>query len=472
MNKLLVFLILFFATVPAYGQNAASSWPFFRLADQTGNKPINNTNPLPVSVISGGSLSTNATIVNPLTGSGNLRISLEEASIPLPVTGTFWQATQPISAVSLPLPTGAAAASQFPAALVSGRLDVNVGNTPTVTVSNFPATQPVSGTVTANAGTGVFTVNGSGFTQPISGSVSITGTPTVSVSNFPATQAVTQSGTWTVQPGNTANTTPWLTTINQGGNSATVSGAGALKVDGSAVTQPVSGSVTVSGTTTVSGTVTANIGTTGGLALDTTLTGGTQKTKLVDSGGVNVASINGSGALLVTTTGGGSAAVYSATSGIFAPAALATTDIFIISGSATKTVRILYVGCTITQNVAAVKEVRLVKRSTANSGGTASAATKVPFDSTSAASTVATCQSYTANPTLGTTVGNISTVQFIAPDNSLSNTICDLTLFDSQMSTSNPIILRGVAENLAVNFGGVALGTGPATTVTVVWSEE
>lgn len=41
----------------------------------------------------------------------------------------------------------------------------------------------------------------------------------------PPSQAVTQSGTWTVQPGNTANTTAW-------------------KVDGSAVTQPVSGTVT------------------------------------------------------------------------------------------------------------------------------------------------------------------------------------------------------------------------------------
>ncbi|WP_029581932.1 hypothetical protein [Bradyrhizobium sp. URHD0069] len=38
--------------------------------------------------------------------------------------------------------------------------------------------------------------------------------------------AVTQSGTWTVQPGNTANTTAW-------------------KVDGSAVTQPVSGTVSI-----------------------------------------------------------------------------------------------------------------------------------------------------------------------------------------------------------------------------------
>ena len=49
-----------------------------------------------------------------------------------------------------------------------------------------------------------------------------------------------QSGTWTVQPGNTPNTTPWLVTLNQGGNSATVTASNALKVDGSAVTQPVS----------------------------------------------------------------------------------------------------------------------------------------------------------------------------------------------------------------------------------------
>jgi hypothetical protein len=56
-----------------------------------------------------------------------------------------------------------------------------------------------------------------------------TGSVTVS-----GTVAVTQSGTWTVQPGNTANTTAW-------------------KVDGSAVTQPVSGTVTAN-----MGTVTAD----------------------------------------------------------------------------------------------------------------------------------------------------------------------------------------------------------------------
>lgn len=75
---------------------------------------------------------------------------------------------------------------------------------------------------------------------------------------------VSQSGTWTVQPGNTVNTTPWLTTINQGGNSATVSAGGALKVDGSAVTQPenltqVGGAAIALGQTTMSASLPVTI---------------------------------------------------------------------------------------------------------------------------------------------------------------------------------------------------------------------
>jgi hypothetical protein len=63
---------------------------------------------------------------------------------------------------------------------------------------------------------GALKVDGSAVTQPVSmTSTTITGTV-----------AATESGTWTVQPGNVANTTAW-------------------KVDGSAVTQPVSGTVTV-----------------------------------------------------------------------------------------------------------------------------------------------------------------------------------------------------------------------------------
>jgi hypothetical protein len=67
----------------------------------------------------------------------------------------------------------------------------NDGYSNIVSISNFPAfpaVQPVSQS-------GVFSVAVNNFpaTQPISGSISITGTPTVDVGNFPATQAV--SGT-------------------------------------------------------------------------------------------------------------------------------------------------------------------------------------------------------------------------------------------------------------------------------------
>lgn len=99
------------------------------------------------------------------------------------------------------------------------------------TSSSFSAAFPATGTaVGASNGTNMLPllVNGSGYLEVV----------------LPSASAVTQSGTWTVQPGNTANTAPWLFTVNQGGNSATVSAAGALKVDGSGSTQPVSGTVT------------------------------------------------------------------------------------------------------------------------------------------------------------------------------------------------------------------------------------
>lgn len=126
-------------------------------------------------------------------------------------------------------------ASSVPVVIASDQSNVNV------TVSNFPATQNVAVTSSVE----VEVKNDTGNPIPVNGTV-----------------AATQSGTWTVQPGNTANTTPWLATINQGGNSATVTASNALKVDGSAVTQPVSGTVTANagtGTFTVGQATASNL---------------------------------------------------------------------------------------------------------------------------------------------------------------------------------------------------------------------
>lgn len=125
-------------------------------------------------------------------------------------------------------------------ALVAGT--ANIGDVDVLTV---PAPLSTTGggteaaalrvTVASNS-TGVLAVTDNGGTLSIddgAGSITVDGTVTVTDGSgsltVDGTVAATQSGTWTVQPGNTANTTAW-------------------KVDGSAVTQPVSdgsGSLTV-----------------------------------------------------------------------------------------------------------------------------------------------------------------------------------------------------------------------------------
>jgi hypothetical protein len=184
-----------------------------------------------------------------------------------------------------------------------------------VTVSNFPASQTVNGTVTANQGGAPWTANivqggntaavsaasalkvdGSAVTQPVSGTVTATGTVTgnqgtantianawpVKVTDGTNTGAVTAGGALkvdasaTTQPVSgtvTANQggAPWTANIIQGGNTAAVSAAGALKVDGSAVTQPVSGAI--SAKTPTAGTVTQAAVTVGTTAVRLTVSG-------------------------------------------------------------------------------------------------------------------------------------------------------------------------------------------------------
>lgn len=190
---------------------------------------------------------------------GVLSVQGEVGMIAVKVDGSG--VTQPVSAVSLPLPTGASTAAKQPALGTAGTASADVITVQGITsmtalkVDGSGSTQPVSGTVTANQGGAPWTVTGTGTAgTAAAGVVTVQGIASMTalkVDGSAVTQPVSgtvsaaQSGTWTMQPGNTANTTPWLQTISQGGNSAAVTGANALKVDGSAVTQPVSGTITV-----------------------------------------------------------------------------------------------------------------------------------------------------------------------------------------------------------------------------------
>jgi hypothetical protein len=221
--------------------------------------------------------------VTPLMGAGNsgtgsprVTIASDQAAIPVtgtfwqatqPVSGTFWQATQPVSiadgsdttlgakadakntatdttAVSVvSLLKEISAMEQAPASRVvtqssGANLHVNVDSAPTTAVTGtfWQTTQPVSGTVTSNIGT----TNGLALDSSVNG-VLVAQASTTSGQSGPLIQgAVTTS----VPSYTTAKTSPLSLTPT-----------GNLRVDGSTVTQPVSGTFWQA-TQPVSGTVT------------------------------------------------------------------------------------------------------------------------------------------------------------------------------------------------------------------------
>lgn len=185
-------------------------------------------------------------------------------AIAVPISGTVTAnagtGTMAVSAASLPLPSGASqehvtAASphaarlsdgtafydgcktgQLPSALVGGRLDINVGNTPTVTANAGTGTFTVSGTVTANAGTGTLAVSGPltdgqlrATAVPVSGTVTCSGPLTDT--QLRAT-AVPVSGTVTANAGTGTMAVSGTVTANAGTGTLSVNAA---QVAGTAV---------------------------------------------------------------------------------------------------------------------------------------------------------------------------------------------------------------------------------------------
>ncbi len=163
---------------------------------------------------------------------------------------------------------------------------------------------------------------------------------------------------------------------------------------------------------------------------------------------------------------------YTAASAGFAPPATPT-DLCVISGSATKKVRVRRAELFSAQTTAALNTFHLVKRSTANTGGTATNLTAVPMDSGMMAATVASLANYTANPTTGTSVGRARVMTTLSVASATSTLFPVPLVMDFDVyNDSNPIVLNGVAEELAINFGGLALPTGLTVFCSFAWTEE
>jgi hypothetical protein len=199
----------------------------------------------------------------------------------LPVTGAFFQATQPISAAALPLPAGAATSAlqtqpgvdigDVTVNNAAGAAAVNIqdgGNSITVDGTFFQATQPVSiaAVVPVSDNAGSLTVDapvGTPVFVRLSDGAAAIATLPVSAASLPLPAGAATSALQT-QPGVdigdvTINNAAGAAAVNiqDGGNSITVDGT--VAVSGSvAVTGPLTDAQLRATPVPVSGTVTAN----------------------------------------------------------------------------------------------------------------------------------------------------------------------------------------------------------------------
>jgi hypothetical protein len=175
------------------------------------------------------------------------------------------------------------------------------------------------------------------------------------------------------------------------------------------------------------------------------------------------AQMDANGNILIVS---GSRPTYSA--GILALAMAASpTDVFCIQGSATKLIRVKRVDISNLTTVSlATVPVSIVKRSTANTGGTATNPPAVPHDTLNPAAT-ATISAYTANPTTGTLVGVIDPFYITASTATTQNNERTKLYGVEDMQSMS---LRGTGESTCINFGGGTI-TGNVS-IGIDWIEQ
>jgi len=204
----------------------------------------------------GGGLTDAELRATPVPVSGPLT-DAQLRAVAVPVSGTFFQGTQPVSVASLPLPTGAATEATLGTRLTETDFDTKTGS----------LTEAAPGTDTASSG-----LNGrlQRIAQRLTTLLSVLpaalvgGRLDVNI-GAPATLPVSIAGTLQVDV--TDEPTRDLGKLDVASLDQYTPVSGRLPVDGSGVTQPVSGPLTDAQLRTtpvpVSGTVTSNQGTAG-----------------------------------------------------------------------------------------------------------------------------------------------------------------------------------------------------------------
>jgi opacity protein-like surface antigen len=180
------------------------------------------------------------------------------------------------------------------------------------------------------------------------------------------------------------------------------------------------------------------------------------------TGGYGNGVINAVGATYVDTEG--KKPTYSYSPAALLPAAAAT-DVVVLTGSATKTIRVVRACVDGLATTPVSFPFYLIKRTTADTGGTATNPTPTKHDTNDAAAS-ATLSLYTANPTTGTGTTIQSGVLWLT-NAGIKDWRC--VLFGD--NADEKLVLRGVAEQFAINHGGATQPSGGSLHYRIEWTE-
>jgi hypothetical protein len=193
----------------------------------------------------------------------------------------------------------------------------------------------------------------------------------------------------------------------------------------------------------------------------------TAATVATTNGNWTIPQFDSAGSLRVTEDGG--VATYYATSQ-FACDSTAT-DIAIFAGSASCVARLLSIMISSTATAAATGDLSIIRRSVANTAGTAVNASVAKADTRDGTANI-TPQHYTAHPTaLGTSAGTIWGQRYIQP--AVSTTLMPGFFIDFRQYTGGKGLRVGAAvtDIIAVNIPAALGGSGNAWDVTWCWIE-
>lgn len=158
-------------------------------------------------------------------------------------------------------------------------------------------------------------------------------------------------------------------------------------------------------------------------------------------------------------------ATYSASGANFSGVA---GDNFVLSGSATQVVRVKRISISSSANTSQSIQFGIIKRSTADTGGTSTPVAATPHDSLRAPAT-ATCLAYTAAPTPGTQVGSpLRSVQLFI--NTAGGTP-GITEWNFGEDSDECPTLRGAGQQIALNFPSAPTNT-PLIGFDIEWTES